>query len=77
MQDDLDAQLAMEGTFGQDEALDNLFVAMQRNVNHQVDSHHDLHIQDVVLGIHLQCHNEAKQKTPEQSTRAVYGFVPI
>lgn len=50
MQDDLDAQLAIKGTFGQDEALDNLFVAMQRNVNHQVDSHHDLHVQMSCLG---------------------------
>ena len=38
LQDDMDAQLAMEGTFGHDETLDNLFVAMQRNVNHQVQS---------------------------------------
>ena len=28
----------MEGAFGHDENLDNLFVAMQRNVNHQVPS---------------------------------------
>lgn len=27
----------MEGPFGHDETLDHLFVAMQRNVNHQVD----------------------------------------
>ena len=37
-QDDLDAQLASEGTFGHDEELDGLFVAMQGNVNRQVYS---------------------------------------
>ena len=36
LQDDLDAQLAMEHTFGHDETQDHLFIAMQRNVNQQV-----------------------------------------
>ena len=48
MQDDLDAQLASEGTFGHDEELDGLFVAMQGNVNHQVYSRLD-------KGLHQGC----------------------
>ena len=36
LQDDLDAQLAMEHTFGHDETLDHMYIAMQRNVNQQV-----------------------------------------
>ena len=60
MQDDLDAQLAMEGACGQDEALDNLFVAMQRNVNHQVNTHHALHVQVLRLGVIFNATSEAK-----------------